>query len=798
MANYSFNKKIVLFVLVIILMFPCFAQNRVKIKEFSNDFPQYTDQLNIFMSSSSNSEERLDVKLFIKSTSDLTFIEKNKLIDISNNMLKKRLRPYPHFTNFLSATMLVYNNKNEDISLIDWLNVVDHIINKNTTKKLLLFLGFTDKLLMNNVLRSSNNVSWSIDTDNYKFYFEDNNAIISFTKPYSLVCNSKGESYVIEGTKGYYYPFTNQWRGRGGTLNWTNHALDKDSIYAFLHDYMLDMRISSLTADSVVFYNKYLFDYPIVGQIINKITGSRQDQHFPVFTSYSKDIEIKEIFQNVDYKGGYKLKGKEFIADGGQYAEARVIFKKDGEEIFIANTNRFIITNDKIASQEASVKIFFDNDSIFHSNLQFKYIDSKRQLQLYREKNSSSGAPMLNTYHNITMDFELLEWDVDKEIIKFGSLPGTADSRVIFESVDLYRQEQFESMRGIDRIHPLFLIRDYINYSKNEIVFLMDFVRFAGFPKDQIKRYLIKLSDEGFIFYNFNTDSFTVLPKLYNYILAASDKGDYDVISFNSIIENGEYNTGDRYLVNAALNIRTKDLNVLGIDKIELSRVRDVYLYPTNGLLVIKKNRDFVFNGQVYTGKGRFNLFGRGFYFNYDDFRLDLNYIDSVQLSVPLNPIKKDMYGNELLTTVKTVIESVKGDLRIDHFNNKSGIRKDSFPEFPIFRSFEDSYAYYDKSSTFEGVYNRNNFSFHLEPFEIDSLDNYTGKGLWFAGTFESAGIFPVFKDTLKIQSDYSLGFTRKTPELGFDIYGGKGRYYDDIHLSDKGLKGSGKLNYLT
>ena len=59
--------------------------------------------------------------------------------------------------------------------------------------------------------------------------------------------------------------------------------------------------------------------------------------------------------------------------------------------------------------------------------------------------------------------------------------------------------------------------------------------------------------------------------------MAASDKGDYDVISFNSVIENGEYNTGDRYLVNAALNIVTKDLNVLGIKKIELSKVREVF-----------------------------------------------------------------------------------------------------------------------------------------------------------------------------------------------------------------------------
>ena len=55
---------------------------------------------------------------------------------------------------------------------------------------------------------------------------------------------------------------------------------------------------------------------------------------------------------------------------------------------------------------------------------------------------------MLNTYHNVTMDFELLEWNIDRDIITFGSLPGTAESRVELESVDRYLQEKYESMQG--------------------------------------------------------------------------------------------------------------------------------------------------------------------------------------------------------------------------------------------------------------------------------------------------------------------------------------------------------------
>ena len=88
--------------------------------------------------------------------------------------------------------------------------------------------------------------------------------------------------------------------------------------------------------------------------------------------------------------------------------------------MFIANANRFSIDSDRIVSQEAGVKIFFDNDSIYHGNLQFKYIDSERKLQLYRKVNGASVAPLMNTYHDVTIDCELLEWNIDTEIMTLG------------------------------------------------------------------------------------------------------------------------------------------------------------------------------------------------------------------------------------------------------------------------------------------------------------------------------------------------------------------------------------------
>ena len=92
---------------------------------------------------------------------------------------------------------------------------------------------------------------------------------------------------------------------------------------------------------------------------------------------------------------------------------------------------------------------------------------------------------------------------------------------------------------------------------------------------------------------------------------------------------------------------------IRGIYNVKLSDSSKVAIFPDRGIITVKKNRDLLFNGQISAGGGRLNLFGKDLYFHYDEFKVDLNHIDSVQLSVPVQPIQKDMYGNEILTPIK-------------------------------------------------------------------------------------------------------------------------------------------------
>ena len=537
-----------------------------------------------------------------------------------------------------------------------------------------------------------------------------------------------------------------------------------------------------------------MFDNKIYGQLSNKVSSEKNIKKFPRFKSYRKDLIINDILSDVDYRGGYTLQGSEFISDGSKNGLAQIIFKKEGKDIFIANSSRFSIKDNSIYSKSASINIYFDNDSIYHPSLQFNYDDSKRNVTLYRDRKGISGSPIYSSYHQLTMDAELLEWQIDEDQIYLGSLPTTSESNVYFSSTASYSDNIFQSLRGIDQENPLMAIMRFIEVYEKSQFKSAEFASFIGYAAVQVEHYLINLANKGFLFYDINKNEVTVQQKLYNYVNAKLQRNDYDVIDFKSKVKKSIDNN---MVINSSLDLSTKDLNILGVDNISISDSQLVYIRPNEGKLSVKKNRDFNFSGRISVGRDRFVIYGTDFLFKYDDFKIELENIDSLQLSAPILPLEKDEYGNDKLVRIRTVIQAASGDLRIDDPNNKSGIRKSQFSEYPIFRSFDDSYVYYDKPSIFGGIYNRDNFFFHLDTFQIDSLENFNGMGLQFPGTFYSAGIFPVFEDTLTMMRDYSLGFKKTTPSEGLEIYSGKAIYNNNIYLSNQGLMGSGSLEYL-
>ena len=383
------------------------------------------------------------------------------------------------------------------------------------------------------------------------------------------------------------------------------------------------------------------------------------------------------------------------------------------------------------------------------------------------------------------MSFEQLVWKMNEPVMRFTAMMGSTIGNANFESVNFYNNDQFLNMQLMDEVHPLISIRSFARNMGTEQFLAEDFADYLKKPITQVKQMLMRMAAMGFLFYDTETGMATIRPRLNDYIAASVAKVDYDVISIpshtNSPVEN------------AVFDLRNYDLTINGIPRIFVSDSQNVVIYPDNDRIIMKKNRHFQFDGQVQAGL--FTFTGKNFFFNYDTFKIDLQKIDSLRIRYLTGNV--DNYGFPTAEEAQNLLENMKGELYIDKPDNKSG--RKSYAEYPIFKSKGNGYVYYDDKNIHEGIYTRDNFFFEINPFEMDSLDNFNRQSMKFDGELTSAGIFPVIEETLRLQPDKSLGFKHVTPDSGLALYKGKGIFSDEISLTNKkGLTGSGTINYLT
>ena len=119
------------------------------------------------MLSSDNNDLKSNFKTFkkISSKENYTDSQKNKIISISNRMLKKRYKASTHFNNFILCLTALHNNSTSNDKFSDWLEVVSTLVDEHSSKKLLVYFYFSIDLVNENILRETKN-----DKLGYIFY----------------------------------------------------------------------------------------------------------------------------------------------------------------------------------------------------------------------------------------------------------------------------------------------------------------------------------------------------------------------------------------------------------------------------------------------------------------------------------------------------------------------------------------------------------------------------------------------------------------------------------------------------
>lgn len=780
--------KYILFFLIAI----SFAQNSFAqlnpIKQFSEDPIKFLEEVKA-MFDATNMDKK-EIKEFMETFAlawnnpKCNDILKKSIVSSCNLMIKKKLRILPEYKSYLSSVMNFINSTHSEDNFLTWQECINKILNGKAIKNFSDYLEMSDNLFATNSFYNSAVIRYSSNSNKYIFEFDSVPKVI-FPGMNLRIANNQNDTGIVYNTKGIYYPYKGIFVGEGGKVNWTRAGIEDNVVWAELKTYQITLKTSGFTADSVVFYNKNYFPKPLIGTLTEKVVSEKAGNiSYPRFDSYSKRMQIPNIAKDVDYDGGFSQRGPKVLGSGNKEEDAKLIFHREGKVFLIVGAKLIGITKDKLTAESSNIKFYFDKDSITHPNVNMKFVVADRKLSLVRTDNGVSKSPFLNTFHKVDMYFEELTWKIDDPKIDLGMLVGNSQEDAMFESSTYFRTDRYDRIQGVDQINPLIQMRDYLKKIGDVRDFQgSQYSKYLKFSLNDVSPGLVRLSILGFITYDPEDDEVHVNEKLFTYIAARAAHIDYDVIQFPSSVRGSS---------NASINLLNYDMSIMGVRQISMSDSQNVVIYPAEQKVILKKNRDFTFAGIVHAG--RFDFFGKEFSFNYDKFKVDLKNVDSLRIMVKSR--EPDAYGEYPLVKVRTVIEEINGDLEIDNPANKSG--RKPFPVYPIFNSFKESHAYYDKKSIQNGKYQRKNFYFQLDPFTIDSLDNFSNEGLTFTGKMESAGIFPTFNETLTLQSDYSLGFVTQTPADGYPMYGGKGTYNAAIKLSNQGLHGDGVLKYVT
>lgn len=519
---------------------------------------------------------------------------------------------------------------------------------------------------------------------------------------------------------------------------------------------------------------KGAFDYKSLPRKVNTLSV------YPNFTSNEANITVNLKDPNLKYRGGIQIRGNKFAGTSisRKNGVLTILDGKGNQAIF--RSKRFDFREDSVIhSSRASLTIKHQGDSLYHPSVELYYKSKEREMVVLRTEDYNV-TPFVSTFFQVSVNAQMIKWNMNSDSVRFTVLNGKDLIPVNIESKDFFSQARFSRLSAGFQFHPVATSVYYARmYNTDEFADLELAEQFKVDIK-QVKSAMKILEQFGFGTYNRETGLVKLNDKAFRYYDASSQKIDYDNIMIPSIAPD---------MANAVWRLDSGDMIVNGVDRMYLTSDFKVFVEPDSQRVTLLQDRNMKMNGMVNAGD--FQYRGHNYLFDYEQFLIQLNQIDSIRIQVN----KKDSTGSSVgeRSSLSNHLTETSGTLYLAEPSNKSGLKKSL--AYPDFTSQSSSIVYFDGPEVLNGAYDKS-VKFVIPPFEADSLS--TNDAISFDGTFNSGKIFPDFEETLKLQADQSLGFIHQIPAEGYNLYGTSAKTYEKIRLSNQGLRGGGKIDFIT
>ena len=594
-----------------------------------------------------------------------------------------------------------------------------------------------------------------------------------------------GDSVFIKKVSGAAVFSSHRFVATGGQFVW---SIRTNLVTADLGPFDFDLTKPEFTAQPVTLTYPYLLEAPVKGALSYKSVRRKPgqaDTGYPRFISLTNDARIKNLGQNIQYRGGLSMAGFKVLSAALDGSLSNLTVSLDGKPKFRASSRAYVLGDSVITASRAGITIYEGTkDSITHPGVQLKYLKNQQQLKLAREEGLYKTTPYGDSYHQLDIRTESLNWDLHKPALDFAVLSAKNQQSADFESKEFFTNDRYQQLKSINRLHPLQMLVGYSQAHGNlKTVNVSNLATDLGTSEANMRSAMSGLARDGYVAWNPQTGEVTILPKGTHYVASARDKKDYDHIAIKSLSGSGK---------NATLNLNTNELTVRGVQRFNFSDdSATVYVKPDSAIIRIGQDRNITFGGTVVASAMR--LKGRNFKFDYKGFYIDMAKIDSIVIRSETKDRKGRPTGKKADFALTNKGSVSTGRLYLNDPRNKSGRKK--MAQYPAFDSKSGANVYFRKQDVLGGAYD-STLVFDIPPFKLDSLNGLSKSAAGFAGTFRSGGIVPDLKTKLTLQEDGALGFAYDVPREGFPLYKGKGRVFDKVRMDGRGLQADGMITY--
>jgi hypothetical protein len=753
-----------------------------------------------------------------------------KMVVTANKMLEKRMKPYPEVYNYVYSVYTLAKDKQPKESYVAWHNALDKMLDGKNVKRFKDFVEISGAFFERNAIALNPNFEWLYIGGTYKFEYEKDPMILleggklvarTFNRGRDKKENPFTDSIVIQNTSGVYDLLKEKWEGSGGRLTWEKVGLPGNTTYAELNTYQLSMKSTSLSCDTVTMYTPYISG-PVKGKLSDRAQRGSINENielpYPQFLSFQKKFEINNLIPEVNYVGGFSMQGGDFVGVGTNEEPATLEFLRNGKT-FVRTYSRLVSVSDtKLSAQFSRAAVYIGlHDSITHPGLNVNFLKKENSLILSRGLTGLSQAPFVNYHHQLDMYVEQIIWNRSGGVLDLSYNFATPEQQrqARFESFDYYDPQLYEQQQAMETVNPLTALWKYA-YKYDEYIMPEGKAATAiGRTIQQAKSKLLELAALGFISYDTENGIVTITEKLERFVKAREGKKDYDNISFASNLipirmdgvtpeeirlnkELREYKERvdksnqerSKFTSFGEIDLGTLELRLKAVDDVPISIAKNTIIFPENNEITVKGNRTFNFKGWINSGKWEVHVLEGVYTYEKNKF----NIFESDMAFFRSNPISAE-HGKKPIP-INSRISGIKGELLVDDIKNRSGMN-DKFEYFPVLDSKEKTRVYYNYKSIHIGAYDSTRFYFELDPFKLDSLRSFDEQKIRFDGELVSAGIFPKFREQLKMMPDYSLGFSHQSPSGGYPFYGDEATYDNKIILSNNGLQGGGSIAFI-